>query len=237
MKAMKTTLLVLLVGMLVLPGLVWAQANKGPGEKVGAGKREEVKLKYVDIQAQIDPKFNYLSDIGVMIDNARQAKDGDGMLAATLVLCYAEMAAGKKATAVTAEGLLNETGDLAKEQKNAKLAKTIAGFWSDAMLGFNNKTKTDEFAKLAKDYTAVASGTRGYGWIKIVNESSYFVDIYIDGYSKGRLYSGYYEFYKIWEGETKLYADAPYTEPDNYYWGPRYVDLGEDETYTWTITD
>jgi hypothetical protein len=232
MKAMKTTLLVLLVGTLVLPGLVWSQ-----GDKVGAAKKEEVKLKYVDIQAQINPKFNYLADIGVMIDNARQGKDGDGLLAATLVLCYAEMAAGKKGTAVTAEGLLKEAGELAVEQKNAKLAKAIAGFWSNAMLGFNNKAKADEFAKLAKDYEAVAAGTRGYGWVRINNESAYFVDVYIDGYSKGRLYSGYYAYYKIWEGETKLYAEAPYTEPDNYYWGPRFVELDEDETYTWTITD
>jgi hypothetical protein len=237
MKAMKTTLLVLLVGMLVLPGLIWSQGNKGPGDKVGAGKKEEVKLKYVDIQAQINPKFNYLSEIGVMIDNARQDKDGDGLLAATLVLCYAEMAAGKKGTAVTAEGLLNEAGDLAKEQKNAKLARAIAGFWGNAMLGFNNKVKGDEFVKLAKDYDAIAGANRGYGWIRIDNESSYFVDVYIDGYAKGRLYSGYYEYYKIWEGETKLYAEAPYTEPDNYFWGPRFVELGDDETYTWTITD
>jgi len=237
MKAIKTTLLVLLVGLLVLPAISLAKDNKGPGEKVGAGKKEEIKLKYVDIQAQIDPKFDYLSDIGAIIDNARQAKDGNGLLAATLVLGYSEMTAGKKATAITAEALLNEAGDLAKEQKNAKLAKAVAGFWGDAMMGFNDKAKADEFVKLAKEYEAVAAVTRGYGLVKISNESSYFVDIYIDGYYKGRLYSGYYEVYRIWEGETKLYAEAPYTEPDNYFWGPRNIDLGEDETYTWTITD
>ena len=73
--------------------------------------------------------------------------------------------------------------------------------------------------------------------MKIENYSSYFIDVYIDDWYEGTIYSGYYAYYKIWEGETELYAEAPYTEPYNWYWGPRWIDLYEDETYTWTITD
>ncbi len=232
MKAMKLTLCTLLIGILILPSVLSAK-----DEKTAPVKKEVIKLKYVNIQDQIDPSFEFLADVGAMIDNARVSKDGHGLLAATMLLNYAEMASGKKATQITAEALLTEAGELAKEQKNAKLAKAIAAFWGDAVLGMGNKVKGDEFAKLAKDFEALAGTTRGYGWVRVNNESSLFVDVYIDGYEKGRLYSGYYAYYKIWEGETKLYAEAPYTEPDNFFWGPRYVDLGEDETYTWTITD
>lgn len=232
MKAMKLTFSIMLAALLLAPSFLGAQA-----EKTAPVKKEVNKLKYENIQDQIDPAFGFLADIGGMIDNARVAKDGNSLLAATMLLAYAERISGKKATAVKAEDLLNEVGELAKEQKNAKLAQTVADYWRDAVLGMNNKVKADEYAKLAKDFTAQASTTRGYGWVRVNNESSLFVDIYIDGYYKGRLYSGYYAYYKIWEGNTKLYAEAPYTEPDNYFWGPRYVDLDEDETYTWTLTD
>lgn len=232
MKAMRLTLCTLLIGMLLVPGVLLAK-----DEKTAPIKKEVNKLKYENIQDQIDPSFGFLTDIGGMIDDARVAKDGHSLLAATMLLGYAEKASGKKAAQITAEALLNEAGELAKEQKNAKLAKAVADIWADAAHGMGNKVKSDEFAKLAKDFEALAGTTRGYGWVRVNNESALFVDIYIDGYEKGRLYSGYYAYYKIWEGETKLYAEAPYTEPDNFYWGPRWVDLDEDETYTWTLTD
>lgn len=236
MKAITKTLAILLIAAIIVPGFALAQ-EKGPGEKAGAGKKEVIKLKYENIQDQINPDFSFLADLGAMIDNARHMKDGNSLLATTMLLFYAEKTAGKKSTAITAQDLLNEAGDLAKEQKNAQLAKSIADVWADAVFGPGNKTRADEFTKLAKEYEKVAAATRGYGWVKIVNESSYFVDIYIDGWYKGRLYGGYYAYYKIWEGYTKIYAEAPYTEPYNYYWGPKFVDLYEDETYTWTLTD
>jgi hypothetical protein len=236
MKAMTKTLAIVMIAALVIPGLIMAQA-KGPGEKVGAGKKEVVKLKYVNIQDEINPDYNYLANIGSMIDDARHLKDGNSMLASALLLIYAEKNAGKKSASITGEALVNEAGDIAKEQKNVKLAKAVSDIYGDMVFGLGNKAKADEFTKLAKEYDAVAATTRGYGWVKITNESAYFVDIYIDGYYKGRLYSGYYAYYKIWEGTTKLYAEAPYTEPYNWYWGPKWVDLYEDETYEWTITE
>lgn len=231
MKSWIRSMTVLLIAMLVIPSIVIAE-----GEKSAPEKKEVIKLKYKNIQDELNADFNYLADIGDMIDVARQQKDGHDLLAPAMLLAMAEKASGKKSTYITADALFDEIGALAKEQKNAKLALALAEFYNGKTFT-PNKVKADEFSKLAKEYEAVTSATRGYGWVKIENYSSYFVEVYIDGWYEGRIYSGYYSHFKVWEGETKLYAEAPYTEPDNWYWGPRWIDLYEDETYTWTITD
>ncbi|MEO0190741.1 MAG: hypothetical protein ABIL18_07150 [candidate division WOR-3 bacterium] len=234
MKAITRIMAILLIAGLIIPGLILAK-GKGITEKNDAEKKEVVKLKYVNIQDQIDPNFNFLADIGAMIDNARQLKDGNGLVAASLLLFYAEKVSGKKAKEITAEALLNEASELAKEQKNAALAKSVADLWADAVFGPGNKAKADEFTKLAKDYEALASGTRGYGLVIINNNTPFYLYIYIDGNYRGTLYSNNTGYYLVWEGYTKLYAEAPYTEPYNWYWGPKYIDLGEDQTYTWNL--
>ncbi len=231
MKATIKAMAILLIALMLVPTLVHAQGEKV--ETQPAGKKEVVKLKYKNIQDEIDGSFDFLADIGEMIDNARQSKNGHSLMAAVLLLEYAEKIAKKKSAIITSDALINEVGELAAEQKNTKLAKSLNDYYTKT----GNKTKADEYAKLAKEFEAVAGAARGYGWVKIENQSSYFVDVYIDGWEKGRLYSGYYAYYKVWEGETKLYAEAPYTEPYNWFWGPKWVDLYEDDIYTWTITD
>ncbi|MCX7995248.1 MAG: hypothetical protein N3A65_05715 [candidate division WOR-3 bacterium] len=230
MKAIIRIMAILLIAGLIIPGLVYAQKGKGAEQKTGSSPLTVEKLKYKNIQAEFDPTYDFLADIGEMIDNARNQKDGIDLLAAYQLLLFAEKSSGKKSTVITSEALLNEIGELAREQKNAKLAKMVA----DCYTNTGNKTKADEFTKLAKDYEALASTTRGYCWVRVNNYSSWTVDIYIDGWYKGTLSPGYYSYFKIWEGYTKLYAEGTYTD---YYWGPIYRDIGEGETFTWNLWD
>jgi len=231
MKSWMRSMTVLLIAMLIIPGIVMAEEMKD-----APVKKEVVKLKYANIQDELNPDFDFLADIGELIDNARYEKDGHDLFAAMVLLAMAEKATGKISVHITSEALLTEIGDLAKGQKNTELAQALADFYAGKGLG-QNKKLADEFAKLAKEFKATASATRGYGWVKIENYSSYFIDVYIDDWYQGQVNSGYYAYFQIWEGETELYAEAPYTEPYNWFWGPRWVDLYEDETYTWTITD
>ena len=229
MNTWMRSMVVLLIAILIIPSIAIA-------EKDAPEKKEVVKLKYKNIQDELNSDFDFLAEIGEIIDNGRQQKDGHDLLAAAMLLHMAEHATGKTSAHVTSAALLDEIAELAKGQKNAELAQALSDFYAGKSITVN-KAKANEFAKLAKEYEATASATRGYGWVKIENYSSYFVDIYIDDWYEGTIYSGYYAYYKVWEGETELYAEAPYTEPYNWYWGPRWVDLYEDETYTWTITD
>lgn len=232
MKAITKIIAILLIAVLIIPGLVYAQKGKGKGAeaKTGSAPLTVEKLKYKNIQDEFDPTYDFLADIGEMIDNARHQKDGFDLLAATQLLILAEKMSGKKSAVITSEALLSEVGDLAKDQKNAKLAKLVAEFYTNA----GNKVKADEYTKLAKDYEALAGTTRGYCWVRVNNYSSWTVDVYIDGWYKGTLSPGYYSYFKIWEGYTKLYAEGTYTD---YYWGPVYQDIGEDETFTWNLWD
>ncbi|MEO0184408.1 MAG: hypothetical protein ABIL22_02460 [candidate division WOR-3 bacterium] len=230
MKAITRIIAILLIAGLIIPGLVYAQKGKGAEQKTGSAPLTVEKLKYKNIQDEFDPTYDFLADIGEMIDNARHQKDGFDLLAATQLLMLAEKISGKKSAVITSNVLLSEVGDLAKDQKNAKLAKMVA----DCYTNVGDKTKADEFTKLAKDYEALAGTTRGYCWVRVNNYSSWTVDVYIDGWYKGTLSSGYYEYFKIWEGYTKLYAEGTYTD---YYWGPVYQDIGEDETFTWNLWD
>lgn len=231
MKSWIRSMTVLLIAVLIIPGIVTAEEMKD-----APVKKDVVKLKYKNIQDELNPAFDYLADIGEIIDNGRYQKDGHDLLAAAILLHMAELQTGKTSSYITSAGLFTEAGELAKGQKNAGLAKALSDYYGGKLFA-SNKEKADEFAKLAKEFEATASATRGYGWVKIENYSSYFVDVYIDDWYEGRVYSGYYSYFKVWEGETELYAEAPYTEPHNWYWGPRWIDLYEDETYTWTITD
>ncbi|MEO0124263.1 MAG: hypothetical protein ABIL69_09725 [candidate division WOR-3 bacterium] len=231
MKAITKILAVLLIAGLIIPGLVYAQkGGKGAEVKTGSAPLAVEKLKYKNIQDEFDPTYDFLADIGEMIDNARHQKDGFDLLAATQLLMLAEKMSGKKSAVITSDALLNEVGDLAKDQKNAKLAKMVAEFYTNA----GDKTKADEFTKLAKDYEALAGTTRGYCWVRVNNYSSWTINVYIDGWYKGTLSPGYYSYFKIWEGYTKLYAEGTYTD---YYWGPIYRDIGEGETFTWNLWD
>ncbi len=236
MKVITRTMAFMMIASLIIPLFLLAQA-KGTGMKAGAGKKEVVKLKYENIQDEINPDYNYLANIGLMIDDARHLKDGNSMLASALLLIYAEKNAGKKSASITGAALVSEAGDVAKEQKNVKLAMAVSDIYGDMVFGLGNKAKADEFTKLAKEYDAVAATTRGYGWVKITNESAYFAAIYINGYYNGHLNSGHYAYYRTWEGTTKIYAESPLTEPYNWYWGPKWFELYDEETYEWTITD
>ena len=231
MNTWMRSMAIVLIAVLVIPGIAFAEEVKD-----APMKKEVVKLKYKNIQDELNADFDYLADIGELIDNARMEKDGHDLLAAAMLLYMAEQTTGNVSTYITAEALLTEIGELAKKQTNVELAKALSQFYGGTLFAMDKK-KADAFAKLAKEYEATASATRGYGWVKIENYTSYFVDVYIDGWYEGQVNSGYYAYFQIYEGETELYAEAPYTEPYNWYWGPRWVDLYEDETYTWTITD
>ncbi len=230
MKAYTRILAIFMIAMLVIPGVVFAQKGKGKEEKTGSVPLTVEKLKYKNIQDEFDPTFDFLADIGEMIDNARHQKDGFDLLAAARLLFFAEKITGKKSAMITSAVLLTEIGDLARDQKNAKLAKTLADMYVEA----GDKVKADEFTKLAKEYEALAGTTRGYCWVRVNNYSSWTVDVYIDGWYKGTLSPGYYSYFKIWEGYTKLYGEGTYTD---YSWGPLYQDIGEDETFTWNLWD
>ncbi len=230
MKAISKIIAIFVIAMLVVPGFVFAQKGKGVEQKTGSSPLTVEKLKYKNIQDEFDPTYDFLSDIGAMVDDARHQKDGFDLLAAAKLLFFAEKTTGKKSTVITAEALFNEVGDLAKDQKNAKLAKTLADTYTEA----GNKAKSDEYTKLAKEYEALAGGTRGYCWVRVNNNSSWTIDIYIDGWYKGTLSPGYYSYFKIWEGYTKLYGEGTYTD---YFWGPVYQDISEGETFTWNLWD
>jgi hypothetical protein len=231
MKTWMRSMAILLIAVLTIPGIAFAEEVKD-----APVKKEVVKLKYKNIQDELNSDFDYLADIGERIDNARMEKDGHDLLAAAMLLHMAEKATGNISTHITAATVLGEIGELAEKQKNAELAMALSQFYGGSLFTMDKKM-ADKYAKLSKEFKATASATRGYGWVKIENYSSYFVDVYIDDWYEGQVNSGYYAYFQVWEGETELYAEAPYTEPYNWYWGPRWVDLYEDETYTWTITD
>ncbi len=230
MKAITRIMAILLIAGLVIPGLVYAQKGKGAEQKTGSAPLTVEKLKYKNIQDEFDPTYDFLADIGEMIDNARHQKDGFDLLAAAQLILFAEKSTGKKSSVITSDVLLKEVGDLTKDQKNAKLAKALADLYNS----MGNKASADEYTKLAKEYEALAGSTRGYCWVRVNNYSSWTIDVYIDGWYKGTLSPGYYSYFKIWEGYTKLYAEGTYTD---YYWGPVYQDIAEDETFTWNLWD
>ncbi len=230
MKAITKIMAILLIAGLIIPGLVYAQKGKGAEQKTGSSPLTVEKLKYKNIQDEFDPTYDFLAHIGEMIDNARHQKDGFDLLAAAQLVLFAEKSTGKKSSVITSDALLKEVGDLTKDQKNGKLAKALADLYNS----MGNKANADEYTKLAKEYEALAGSTRGYCWVRVNNYSSWTVDIYIDGWYKGTLSPGYYSYFKIWEGYTKLYAEGTYTD---YYWGPVYQDIAEDETFTWNLWD
>jgi hypothetical protein len=190
-------------------------------------------LKYKNIMGELGAEYHFLADIGEMIDKGREHKDGNTLLAAALLLYYAEKDAGKQAATITAKGLIEETADLAKAQKNAELAEKLADFYADAVYGMGDKKTAEEFKKLAKQYKAASETRSGYGTVIINNDTPYYIQVYVNGYDRGILYSGNIGWVTdIPAGTILLYGYAPYTD---YEWGPTTGYLNADGTYTWNL--
>ncbi len=233
MKRGKILLVVLLVLVVAFASLSFAQDKKE--EEVAAKEMTEPMelLKYKNIMGEFGAEYHFLADIGEMIDKGREHKDGNTLLAAAMLLCYAEKDAGKMATTITGKALIEETADLAKAQKNAELAEKIADFYEDNIYGMGDKKAADEFRKLAKQYKAASETRAGYGTIIINNDTPYYIRVYVNGYDHGILYSGNIGWVTdIPSGTVLLYGYAPYTD---YEWGPTTGYLSSDGTYTWNL--
>jgi hypothetical protein len=227
-------MLILVVSLVAYATISFAQ-DKGKEEEVSGKAMDKPMemLKYKNIMGELGADYHFLADIGEMIDMGREHKDGNTLLAAAMLLFYAEKDAGKEGSIVTAKGLLKETADLAKAQKNAKLAVKVADLYEDKMFGMGDKKTADEFRKLAKQYEAASSQRSGYGTVIVNNDTPYYIRIYVNGYDRGILYSGNIGWVTdIPAGTVLLYGYAPYTD---YEWGPTTGYLSADGTYTWNL--
>lgn len=233
-KILVVTLLVLTVSFLAFTSITFA--DKKGEEKSESGKAMETpieSLKYKNIMGDIGADYHYLSDIGEMIDMGRAHNDGNTLIAAALLLLYAENDSGKKSSVITGADLLKEAAELAKVQENAKLATKLADVYEDGTFGLGDKTMAADLRKKAKEYDAASSQRSGYGIVIINNETPFYVQIYIDGYDQGVLYSGNYTYVTdVPAGTVLLYAYAPYTD---WEWGPTTGYLSAGGTYTWNL--
>lgn len=227
-------MLVLVVSLVAHTAISFAQDKGEEAEVSGKAMDKPMEmLKYKNIMADLGADYHFLADIGEMIDVGREHKDGNTLLAAAMLLSYAERDAEKEGSIVTAKGLLGEAADLAKAQKNAELALKVADFYEDKMFGMGDKKTADEFRKLAKQYEAASSQRAGYGTVIVNNDTPYYIRIYVNGYDRGILYSGNIGWVTdIPAGTVLLYGYAPYTD---YEWGPTTGYLSADGTYTWNL--
>ncbi|MCK4235089.1 hypothetical protein KAX75_11715 [candidate division WOR-3 bacterium] len=233
-KILLVTLLVLTVSFLAFTTFSFAE-NKGE-EKSVSGKAMEKpieSLKYKNIMGDLGAEYHYLADIGEMIDKGRDHKDGNTLIAAALLMLYAEKDSGKKSSVITGEALLKETVELAGEQKNAKLAMKIADVYEDATFGLGDKKVASDLRKKAKEYEAASSQRAGAGTVIINNDTPYYIRVYVEGYDRGILYSGNVGWVTgVSAGSILLYGYAPYTD---YEWGPTTGYLSAGGTYTWNL--
>ncbi len=228
------TLLIVAISLVAYSAISFAE-DKGKDDKVSgkAMKTPMEMLKYKNIMGSFGAEYHYLSDVGEMIDTGREHRDGNTLLAAAMLLLSAEKDAEKQSSIITTEVLLKEIGELAKEQKNAKLAEKIADFYEDGTFGMGDKKSADELRKLAKQYEAAASQRAGTGTVIINNDTPYYIRIYVDGYDRGTLYSGNVGWITdVGSGNVDLYGYAPYTD---YEWGPTNGYLSAGGTYTWNL--
>lgn len=233
MKRGKLLLAVLLVLVVAFATLSFAQ-DKKEEEVTGKEMKEPMELlKYKNIMGEFGAEYHFLADIGEMIDKGREHRDGNSLLAAAMLLCYAENVSGKKAETITGKALIEETADLAKAQKNAELAEKIADFYEDSIFGMGDKKTAEEFRKLAKQYKAASETRAGYGTVIINNDTPYYIRVYVNGYDRGILYQGNIGWVTdVPAGSVLLYGYAPYTD---YEWGPTTGYLSSDGTYTWNL--
>jgi hypothetical protein len=227
-------MLILAVSLVAYATISFAQ-DKGKEEEVSGKAMEKPMemLKYKNIMGELGADYHFLADIGEMIDMGREHKDGNTLLAAAMLLFYAEKDAGKQGSIITGTAMLKETADLAKAQKNAVLAGKVADLYEDAMFGMGDKKTADEFRKLAKQYEAASKARSGYGTVIVNNDTPYYIRIYVNGYDHGILYSGNIGWVTdIPAGTVLLYGYAPYTD---YEWGPTTGYLSADGTYTWNL--
>jgi hypothetical protein len=231
-KLLLVVMVVLMVSFIAFATMAYAKEK----ETEVAGKEMEKPMemfKYKNIMGEFGAEYHFLADIGEMIDKGREHRDGNTLLAAALLLFYAEKDAGKKAETITGKGLLEETANLAKEQNNEELASKIADFYEDDIFGMDNAEMANEFRKLAKQYKAASETRAGYGTVIINNDTPYYIRVYVNGYDRGILYSGNIGWVTdIPAGTILLYGYAPYTD---YEWGPITGYLGSDGTYTWNL--
>lgn len=231
-KLLLVVLLVLVVAFIAFATTSFAEDKK---EEVSAKEMEKPMemLKYKNIMGELGAEYHFLADIGEMIDKGREHKDGNTLLAAALLLFYAERDAGKQGATITGKALIEETADLAKAQKNAELAEKIADFYEDNIFGMGDEKTAKEFRKLAKQYEAASKTRSGYGTVIVNNDTPYYIRLYVNGYDRGTLYSGNIGWVTdIAAGTVLLYGYAPYTD---YEWGPTTGYLNADGTYTWNL--
>ncbi|TES90432.1 MAG: hypothetical protein E3J87_10040 [Candidatus Cloacimonadota bacterium] len=233
-KILLIVLLVLAVSFLTYSTLIFAQDKEGEGKAAGTKMEKPVEsLKYQNIMGDLGPDYHFLADIGEMIDKGREHNDGNTLIAASLLLLYAEKASEKESSIITGKALLEETAELAKEQKNAELAEKLADVYEDDKFGIGDKDAAKKFRKLAKQYKAASSARAGIGTVIINNDTPYYIRVYIDGYDRGIIYSGNVGWVNgVGSGTILLYGYAPYTD---WEWGPITGHLDAGGTYTWNL--
>lgn len=82
--------------------------------------------------------------------------------------------------------------------------------------------------------TNAIADMRGVCFLKIVNKTDFYVDIYTDDefFDDADPYGTAFGY--VQPGWTELYAKAPGT---SYYWGPRDVQLKSSGSFRWTLNN
>lgn len=74
--------------------------------------------------------------------------------------------------------------------------------------------------------------------VRFINETSWYINrLYVDGRRVGSMSRGYSvsTLYDESTGDTRLYAEADFTNGTTRFWGPRTFTCRPNSTYTWRL--
>ncbi|MCA9077732.1 MAG: hypothetical protein KDA93_22085 [Planctomycetaceae bacterium] len=152
-------------------------------QTVDAKAEDGRRAKFVDFAMELGLPIAALDTLGEQIDSARLASDPVDLAVAAKLLEAAEAAAGKKGS-LTAETILTEAVDLAKERGNPAELSTIA-----KLVGGPAAADLEAVAEAAADREAEAGeSTRDLdGDLYVINHSHSELHVYVDGYEVGHV--------------------------------------------------
>ena len=230
----------LFVAAALLAPATWAPATfaQGAGEKGKQGA--EAKARAVKSAATIDfaealgLNFEGLKGLGGRIEQARQAPDPVCLAVLAAELKAAETVADKRAEIKSSE-LLHQAATIARLRDRPEELKAVALLSGDKDLAKDLDARAEKAAKRAKSKASETS--KGIaGSIAVVNQTRWYVTVYIDGVNVGTVQPFSTASMFVGDpayGTTTLYAKAPGTSRD---WGPEAIDEPV-RNFVWTLND
>lgn len=186
------------------------------------------------IQASFDPtlqKYGYLHDVGRTIDEARDRRDVETLVMASLLLFRAEHESARKCPQVSAQNLLEEATTLAEVQHDPKALALVADLWGDEAFGPGDVARRQALLDEARDFTALGGSAHASCRLLIKNLSSHTAKIYAGDRYLGIIDPYDTRYVYVPTGATKLYARATCHPVE---WGPNKYRLGSD--FVWRLT-